>query len=167
MICQNCEESFYDTVKICPICGTPTGVEITKNQMEPTTTKSNQTNPVTATASVVSFTSQSIALSRRYKDAYVVARITGTIGKIVKGIAIVVAGLGIVYALVIIGQNKGSLDLGPFFSLSLLIVIAGGLLFCIGVLIAAQGQVLLASLDSAVNSSPFLTNEQRARIMSL
>jgi hypothetical protein len=37
----------------------------------------------------------------------------------------------------------------------------------IGVLVCAREQHLMASLDSAVNSSPFLSNEQRARAMSL
>jgi hypothetical protein len=39
--------------------------------------------------------------------------------------------------------------------------------YLLGVLVSAQGQILKASLDSAVNGSPFLTNEQRAKIMSL
>jgi hypothetical protein len=43
----------------------------------------------------------------------------------------------------------------------------GLLFFLLAVLIRAQGQILKASLDSAVNSSPFLTNDQRPKIMSL
>jgi hypothetical protein len=43
----------------------------------------------------------------------------------------------------------------------------GLLFYLLGVLVAAQGQTLLASLDSAVNSSPFLTNHQKAEILSL
>ena len=41
------------------------------------------------------------------------------------------------------------------------------LFFVLGVLVSAQGQILRATLDSAVNSSPFLTNDQRASIMKL
>jgi hypothetical protein len=43
----------------------------------------------------------------------------------------------------------------------------GLLFYLLGVLVAAQGQILLASLDSAVNSSPLLTNDQKAEILSL
>jgi len=37
----------------------------------------------------------------------------------------------------------------------------------LGTLIAAQGQSLLASPDSAVNNSPFLSDDQKASIMGL
>jgi hypothetical protein len=37
----------------------------------------------------------------------------------------------------------------------------------LGVVVAAQGQILKAVLDTAVNSSPFLSNDEKAKIMSL
>ncbi|MGZ5483341.1 MAG: hypothetical protein ACXWID_15320 [Pyrinomonadaceae bacterium] len=43
----------------------------------------------------------------------------------------------------------------------------GGLFFLLGVLISAQGQLLMAHADSAVHTSPFLTDEERASAMSL
>jgi hypothetical protein len=43
----------------------------------------------------------------------------------------------------------------------------GILLFVLGPLVAAQGQILKAALDSAGNSSPFLSDPDRAEIMSL
>jgi len=46
-------------------------------------------------------------------------------------------------------------------------IFAGALFYIVGVLVSAQGQILKASLDGAVNSSPFLADEHRARIMSL
>jgi hypothetical protein len=39
--------------------------------------------------------------------------------------------------------------------------------YVLGILVSAQGQILKASLDNAVNGSPFLTNEHRAKVMSL
>jgi hypothetical protein len=49
--------------------------------------------------------------------------------------------------------------------------VVGGLVwlgfFILGVIICAQGQMLLAVLDSAVHTSPFLNNSLRASIMSL
>ncbi|MEK6304553.1 MAG: hypothetical protein AABO41_28025 [Acidobacteriota bacterium] len=98
---------------------------------------------------------EATALMTRYRDAYLVARATATIGKVIKGIGILVVALGLGSA----GQYLGGIGL--------LVALVGGLLYCAGVLVGAQGQVLLASLDTAVNSSPFLTNEDRARAMSL
>jgi uncharacterized membrane protein len=46
-------------------------------------------------------------------------------------------------------------------------VIIGALFWIVGVLYMAQAQKLKASLDGAVNSSPFLTNLDRAEMMSL
>jgi hypothetical protein len=45
--------------------------------------------------------------------------------------------------------------------------LAGLLWYVIGIFVAAQGQILKATLDSAVNSSPFLTDAHKAEIMSL
>jgi len=36
----------------------------------------------------------------------------------------------------------------------------------LGVLVSAQGRMLKATLDTAVNSSPFLSNAERAEVMS-
>jgi len=41
------------------------------------------------------------------------------------------------------------------------------MVYVIGVLISALGHILKANLDSAVHSSPFLTDEQRAAVMRL
>ena len=50
--------------------------------------------------------------------------------------------------------------------------IGGGIIlllffYILSVFISAQGQMLKASLDSAVNTSPFLEDDHRAQIMSL
>lgn len=101
----------------------------------------------------------------RYHDAYLVARATAAIGQIVKSIGV---GLGIIIALgaVILAtqtQQSAIVALGG--------VIAGAVvgipLFVLGILVAAQGQVLKAALDNAVHTSPFLQKEDMARIMSL
>ena len=41
------------------------------------------------------------------------------------------------------------------------------LFYCLHTIIAAVGQILKAGLDTAVNTSPLLENEDRAKIMSL
>lgn len=100
---------------------------------------------------------------KRYQDAYLVARATNGIGSAVKTIGII---LGVIIALagIAIGLN------------SKLVFIIGGLilgavvaipLFVLGVFVAAHGQVLKATLDEAVHTSPFLTDDERATTMSL
>ena len=107
------------------------------------------------------------AILKRYKDAYRVASVTNGFGVAIKVIGVIGAGL-----LVLMGGALASR--GPRDPLSLLGmlgvtfgVFAGILFFVIGVMVSAQGQILKASLDGAVNRSPVLTNEHRARIMSL
>jgi hypothetical protein len=40
-------------------------------------------------------------------------------------------------------------------------------LFVVGSRVSAEGQILMAVLDSAVHTSPFITHEQRAQAMSI
>jgi hypothetical protein len=107
------------------------------------------------------------ALMKRYRDAYLVARATVSIGTTIKAIGFI---LGILIALggILLGSNMRG-DTG-FAAMVLAILIGGFVLlqfYIFGVLVSAQGQTLKASLDSAVNNSPFLENEQRAKVMSL
>ena len=100
----------------------------------------------------------------RYTDAYRVARVVVGIGEAVKIISLVIGGI-----LLLIGVAGSESALGGFSLLVgvVLAVIVGGGGFALGTLLAAHGQVLKATLDTAVNTSPFLTNGQRAEIMSL
>jgi O-antigen ligase len=40
-------------------------------------------------------------------------------------------------------------------------------IYVLGILVAAQGQILKATLDTAVTNSPFLKREEMAKVMSL
>jgi hypothetical protein len=66
-----------------------------------------------------------------------------------------------------IGSSSSSNDLPVLIGLGLAAVITGGIVVCLGIMVSAQGQTLKAALDCAVNSSPFLSDDQRAQIMSL
>ena len=46
-------------------------------------------------------------------------------------------------------------------------VIVGGLFCVFGVLISAHAQMLKATIDSAVHTSPFLSDAQRVEMMNL
>ena len=113
-------------------------------------------------------TNQISTLIKRYQDAYVVARVTNGFGRMIKAIGIIIGGLLAVGGFMI-ASNGGPGD--PMSVLGIVGVvggvIVGALFYVIGVLVSAQGQILKASLDSAVNSSPFLTNQHKAKIMSL
>ena len=107
------------------------------------------------------------SLMSRYWDAYAVARVTAGLGEVIKGIAAVLAILIALGALLIAGQVGGSGAIVTFFLGVIGAAFVGGQFYLLGVIVMAQGQILKASLDGAVNSSPFLQNEHRAKIMSL
>lgn len=159
---------------ICPKCGNQTDIssnycehcaaDLTAIQKRPQQTQRTQSESDES--------SEAKSLKKRYWDAYVVARTTVGIGTAIKVVGAVL-GILIFVGVLVIANN------GPRYYRSgdaqVIAAILGGVwgalvwlfFFIWGVLVSAQGQILKASLDGAVNSSPFLTNEQRARIMSL
>jgi ABC-type polysaccharide/polyol phosphate export permease len=138
--------------KFCPYCDAP--IDFTS------------TATINVDGGAVAASNQVATLVTRYKDAYLVAIVTDGAGSLIKGVGGFIAGL-----LILIGA-LAALNSDKFvFALGILAAVFGvfiGLLFyLLGVLVSAQGQILKASLDCAVNSSPFLTNEHRAKLMSL
>jgi hypothetical protein len=108
------------------------------------------------------------SLTKRYRDAYRVAGFIVGVGDFFKIAGIVLAALIGIGTLVVAGQTRNDQQQIAIFVVGIVIAaFAGGVLFLFGVLVAAQGQLLKASLDSAVNTSPFLTNQDRAKIMAL
>lgn len=98
-------------------------------------------------------------LAHRYRDAYSVARVIVGAGNGVKTVGVIV---GILFALASFAAK------GSFVFLGLMAALAAGVLFYVaGVVISAQGQLLQATLDTAVNSSPLLDNEQKAQILAI
>jgi hypothetical protein len=117
---------------------------------------------------------------KRYWSAYLVARTTAGIGCAIKIFAFV-SGITVAVVGLYVGQ-QGYGSPNSIFQFGGLVVAPnpifqfGGLvvgvvvvipLYILGVLVAARGQMLKASLDEAVHTSPFLTDEQRAAVMSL
>ena len=101
---------------------------------------------------------------RRYRDAYLAARVTDGIGSIIKTVGFLGGALISIIG-VVIGINSqntlvvvGSIVAAAVFALPL---------WALGVLVSAQGQALKATLDAAVHTSPFLDDSQRAKAMSL
>ena len=104
---------------------------------------------------------------RRYKEGYTIARLTGLIGILVQLGAVVLAVAligGGIYGASQMSQSPGTppqMSIGVAIAGALLGVIFGGLFFLLGILISAQGQLILATLDTAVNSTPSLSDEEK------
>jgi hypothetical protein len=97
---------------------------------------------------------------KRYSDAYKFPKSLLEIGSNLKRL-----GIGVGFFVLLVGICCGdfggfllALTMAGFFSL-----ISIGL----GVIVSAHGQTLCASLDTAVNTSPFLSAQERADVMSL
>jgi hypothetical protein len=121
----------------------------------------------TITSAVPSRSQRERGLVKRYDDAYLVAKGTVVIGKTIRIVGIVFAVLVALGAFFSMTELKGDSAIG------LLVVgigvggIVGMFCYAFGTLVAVQGQMLQASLDCAVNSSPFLNNDLRAEVMSI
>ena len=112
------------------------------------------------------------ALANRYSDAYTEANAVVTIGKLVKGVSvllfIVILIIGFVAASESSRQFYGRGDFngavaGIGFALACIVGIP---IYVLGILVAAQGQTSLATLDTAINSSRHLSDDEVARVLS-
>lgn len=108
-------------------------------------------------------------MHKRYTDGYRVARFVTTIGTLLKILGFV---LGILLFLLSVavaaeqGKKNGGGEifvmLGVFFGF-----IIWAILWISGVILSSLGQITKAQIDCAVHSSPFITDEERASIMSI
>ena len=110
----------------------------------------------------------SAALTKRYRDAYRVATATVVFGRAIKLVGMLLAGIifaGVLIPFLHVSQPSLA-DSGLLAGVALVALVMGLLFYFLGVLACAQGQILQASLDGSVNTSPFLTNDLRAKILS-
>jgi len=103
-------------------------------------------------------------LMTRYDDAYLTARTLNGAGQIVKVVGFVLAGLIALSGFAVAGKGGGT---GFVFSGLLLGALIGLLCYAFGVLVASQGQILKATLDTAINSSPLLSHDEIRQIFEL
>jgi hypothetical protein len=98
-------------------------------------------------------------LTDRYRDAYSVAGGTVKLGNIVKRAGFVLGGIMLLI----------SLSAGGFWffvgALAAVWIAASG--YVAGVFMCAQGQLMSALLDVAVNTSPHLQDSEKASVMML
>jgi hypothetical protein len=98
-------------------------------------------------------------MTYRYAEGYRIAEVVTNAGRKILGISI-----GVAAVIELIGAGSRTIGGALAALVPAAIVMLVGWVFSI--LVSAQGQLLKGVLDGAVNSSPFLTNEQRAKIMS-
>lgn len=161
--CSKCGEEVEDDFDVCWNCqtGKDGAVSETYSLAAASKTKGGDDVKVKDAPEVAS-------LMRRYRDAYLEARAVNGYGIFIKVAAIIAALLlSLIGFMIFAEQRGGKSDAAIGLGVVVVGICVGLLFYLIGVLVSAQGQILKASLDSAVNNSPFLTNEHRAKIMSL
>jgi hypothetical protein len=98
-------------------------------------------------------------LRSRYVDGYRAASVIDGLGNVVKMLAIAIFLLALFGGM---GMGGAGLLLG---------IVVGGVLaalfFVLGVFISAQGQVLKAMLDTAVHTSPLMSDDQKASVLGV
>ena len=100
----------------------------------------------------------------RYRDAYRVGWALVSLGNAIKIVGVVLAGIIFLGSLSLAnGQFGGAAVVAGL----VLGGLAGGLFWVCGVIVAALGEVLRATLDTAVASSHFFTDPERADAMGL
>ena len=101
---------------------------------------------------------------RRYRDGYRVASALVTIGNAIKVVSLILAGIILLGSL---SSGEGQFGKAGMFIGAFVATISGALLWVCGVIVAALGQILLATLDTAVAHSPFLSDHERLDAMNL
>lgn len=107
-----------------------------------------------------------------YKDSYTLAKTSIKFGNIAKIVGFASAGivgfLGLLLTLILVSTYR---DAGVAFVVFLILATIGAaigaLFYGLGIALTVSGKNLSASLDSAVHTSPFLTNEQKTQTMNI
>ncbi len=139
-------------------------------QAQPTT-QANAASAIVKVADVKNVTSNAVA--SRYRDAYFVALAVEFLGGMVTLLAFCGGAMAVIAAFVIIWMVSEHEPEHKAIIIAGIIVVAVSailiwiLVWMLGILFRAKGQSLKATLDIAVHSSPFLTDSQRASIMSI
>ncbi len=101
-------------------------------------------------------------VSQRFLNAYEQADATTDFGEFVK-VAAIVAGVATFLGTLAFSDRSAVLTMGG----TAAAVFVGVMLYLAGMVLCSQGQLLRTMIDAAVNSSPFLTNATKARMLLL
>jgi hypothetical protein len=106
-------------------------------------------------------------LERKYRDAYRIGKGLAKMGRVAKALGLMLGVLTFLVALLLAGANYPP-GLGTTTTvlvgllMSILVAIPA---FLLGELVNALGQILMVTLDTAVNTSPFLDSTQKSQIL--
>jgi len=164
--CKHCSEQSGDSFDACWSCGCsrdgspptePFEAESTSETLGSACEKPRGKGSKSRDAD------RATAVSERYRDAYLEASAIIGFGGFVKGIGII---LGImILALALSAGISAGISVGLFGVVIAFVVSV--LFYVLGLIISAAGQIVLSTLDIAINTSEFLTRDQRASVMSL
>ena len=159
--CKNCGEEIEDTFDACWNCGTgkdgtqPENTEIfdedDEELLEDKTSKRKISSDVKS-------------LYKRCKDAYITSKAGVLTGNIVKTIGWVVGFLISLFGIGTIASGSNEIIGGVVILIG---VVFGVVIYVMGIIVCAVSQNLLANLDQAVNTSPFLNKGQIKKTMRL
>ena len=102
----------------------------------------------------------------RYRDAYRVGTLAVGFGSLLKGIGWALGGIALLSSLFVGGQGESE-NWKLMFGGVILAVILWAIFFFFGVLVSAIGEILRATLDTAVHTSPLLSDKERREAMGL
>jgi hypothetical protein len=166
--CKHCSEENEEAFHFCWNCQHDPGTEpekdtdASKSAISHNTTKSEvlPLRPLLGKMFTVNNGAMD-TLPSRYKDAYTEAHAVVSVGGFIKGIAF------FMFLVVMIGAlcmafHYGIASLFGGFILACMVSVP---VYVLGILVAAQGQTQLAALDTAVNSSRHLSDDQVADIL--
>lgn len=159
--CKKCGEVLEDTFDSCWQCNTPDDGTSPRLAAKP---ESRSDSPSSSSRSERSSSpAATSSATKRYSDAYLVARTITGIGDLVKVVALILGGCIILAAIFVATQDNATFAVAGFI-LAFVVAIP---IYVLGILVAAQGQILKSTLDTAVTNSPFLKREEMAKVMSL
>lgn len=103
-------------------------------------------------------------LERRYREGFVLASALVSLGRALRQVAWMLAIIGSGLGLIIGVMGEDHILGGSAFGAEM---VAGGLLFVGGWLLAASAQILLATLDIAINTAPGITDDRKMDLINL
>lgn len=174
--CPRCGKQVDASVKFCSGCAFDLSAVATP---APSPSFQNNSGPTLSRDGTALSQELIDAAKKRYRDGYRVARAINGYGAVIKAIGfligVVICLAGFIVGGGIVEQSNRSMFGGPGAGVGIAVgfvfvafgVVVGVVFWIIGVLYMAQAQKLKASLDGAVNSSPFLADLDRAEMMSL
>lgn len=171
--CSNCNTPVSTDAEICPRCNYNLKPPPNTIPQQSVIDRAKQTvvDQVKQIATNQVTTNHSSALMSRYADAYSVTKSIIRQGNAIKNIGFILGVLHFLavssYASFKYGADFPVITMGVIVISGIISLIIGSVFHVIGVSISARGQFLRAILDNTVGNSPFLTNDLKARIMSL